>query len=286
MKIFVSLLMTALAPLVGFSAAIRVAGSDLMGPEFEAALKAFSARTSLAVTTSFTGSRVGLEDLKAGRADVALVAFAPDENVPGAPFVAQPLAYCIAVIAVPEHIPVTQISFNQLDGFFGAEGPAGFTFWRDLGVTGSTAQLAVTTHVLVGRPNEALSVDFFAHAALRVPRLKSSVARYQDLASLKSRLAAEEGGLAVLPYAPPAGSGLRALLVAKGEGEPAFSPTLENVHSGDYPLRLPVYVVYRAESAAKLGSLLAFLWSDEAAAHLAKNPAILPVPVSGRPAFR
>jgi len=276
----------ALAPLAGFSAAVRVAGSDLLGPDFEAALKAFSARTSLSVATSFAGSRVGLEELKAGRADVALVAFAPDEKMPGAPFLAQPVAYCIAVIAVPEHIAVTQISFNQLDGFFGAEGPAGFTFWRDLGVAGSAAQLAVTTHVLVGRPNEALSVDFFAHAALRVPRLKSSVSRHEDLASLKSRLSAEEGGLAVLPYAPVSGSGLRALLVAKAEGEPAFSPSLENVHSGDYPLRLPIYVVYRAENAAKLRGLLAFFWSDEAAGVLAKNPAILPVPVSGRPAFR
>src|SRR5687768_7912717 len=74
MKIFVLLLLAVLTPLVGFSAALRVAGSDLLGPEFEAALKAFSTRTSLSVTTSFTGSRVGLEDLKAGRADVALVA--------------------------------------------------------------------------------------------------------------------------------------------------------------------------------------------------------------------
>jgi phosphate transport system substrate-binding protein len=287
MRILIVLIM-GLVPFVGFanSVPLRVVGSDLLGPDFEGALKTFSTRESLPVTTSLAGSRIGLEELKTGKADVALVAFAPGEEMPKAPYLAQPLAYCIAVIAVPEHIAATQIFFNQLDGFFGAEGPAGFAFWRDVGVVGSSAQLAVTTHVLAGGPNDELSADLFAHVALRVPRLKSSVSRYQDIATLRARLSAEEGGLAVLPYVPAFGSGLRALLVAKGEGEPAFGPTPENVHSGDYPLRLPVYVVYRGEDAARLRGLRLFFWSHETAGHLAKNRAILPVPASGRPALR
>lgn len=274
-----------LVPAIGFSADVRVVGSDLLGADFGEALEVFAKRENLRLTTAFVGSRAGFEELKTGKADVALVAFAPDEKVPDAPLVAQPLAYRIAVVVVPEHIGVTQTSFNPLDGFFGANGPAGFSLWRDLGTTGTAAPLSVTTHVLVGKSDE-LSVDLFARMALRVPKLKSSVMRHHDFAILKGRLSAEEGGLAVLPYLPPTGVGLRALLVAKGEGEPAYGPTPENIHTGDYPLRLPVYVVYRSESAAKLRPLLAFFWSEEAARSLAKNPALTPVPASGRPQLR
>lgn len=263
---------------------MRVAGSDLLGPDFAAALDAFARRENLQLTTTLEGSRSGLEQLRKGSADVALVAFAPDEKISEDIFVAQPLAYRIAVVVVPERIGLVQISYNQLDGFFGVGGPAGFSVWRDLGVAGPSAQLGVTTHVLAGR-GDSLSVDLFTHTALRVPKLKSSVQRFEDLATLKPRLSAEEGGLAVLPYAP-LGGGLRALLVAKRDGDPAYSPTPENIHSGDYPLRLAIYVVYRRENAAKLQSLLAFFWSDEAARSLAKDPALTPVPASGRQQLR
>jgi DNA-binding transcriptional LysR family regulator len=270
-----------LTPLAGFSADLRVVGSDLLGADFAGALEVFAKRENVRVSTAFAGSRAGLDDLKNGRADVALVAFAPDEKLPDGVFVAQPLAYRIAVVAVPEHIGVTQISFNALDGFFGANGPAGFSIWRDIGVTDSAAQWGVSTHVLMGEGG-GLSVDLFTRTALRMPKLKSSVLRYDGFGALKGQLSAAEGGLAVLPYVPQAGSGMRALLVEKVEGEPGFGPTPENIHTGDYPLRLPVYVVYRTESATKLGTLLAFFWSEDVARSLAKNPVLTPVPASGR----
>lgn len=281
MRFFVFLVMCAV-PVVGYASALRVAGSDLPGEAFEAALAMFAKRENVELTVEFAGSRSGLDDLKNGRADLALVAFAPDETPPDAAvYVMKPLAYRIAVVAVPEHIGMTQVSFNALDGFFGASGPAGFAIWKDAGVVGSVAPLGVSTHILEG-DGGGLSVDLFARTALRVPKLKSSVLRYDRFEALRTQVAAPEGGLAVLPYVPPPGSGLRALLVAKAEGEPAFGPTRDNIHAGDYPLRLPVYLVYRAESVAKLGMLLEFLSSEEAALSLAKNPVITPASASGR----
>ncbi len=281
MRLF-ALLAMCLVPMAGFASELRIVGSDLAGAEFQTTLRAFAKREGVALAMTFAGSRAGLDDLRSGRADVALTAFAPDERMPDeAVYLIKPLFYRIAVVAVPEHIDLTQISYPALDGFLGANGPAGFGIWKDVGVTGSAEKLGVSTHVLEGEGG-GLSVDLFARGALRVPKLKSSVMRYDDFAELKVQVSTPEGGLAVLPYVPPAGSGLRALLVAKGEGEPAFGPTPENIHAGDYPLRLPVYVVYREESAAKLGVLLAFLWSDEVAQSLAKNRVVMPVPTSGR----
>jgi ABC-type phosphate transport system substrate-binding protein len=264
---------------------VKVAGSDLLGRDFEAALQAFAQREKLPVEVAFQGSRAGIDALKTGATDLAIVSLAPDEKLPADSFVASPLAYRIAVVVAPQAIPATQISFTQLDGFFGASGPAGYTSWRDLGVTGQAAPLTVATHLLATR-TDSLAVDIFTHAALREPRLKSSVTRHTKLESIKEKLATEEGGLAILPMLPGPAVGLRVLSISKGEGEPAFGPTPENIHTGDYPLRLPVFVVYRKEPGPALRELLKFLWSEAAADALSRGSSCVPVPPSGRPLLR
>jgi ABC-type phosphate transport system substrate-binding protein len=277
--------MMSLLSLMGYATELKVAGSDLLGRDFEVALQAFAKRENQRISTAFQGSRAGLDALKAGTVDIAIVALAPDEKLPTGGIVANPLAYRIAVVVAPEAIELTQISFIQLEGFFGASGLAGYMFWRDLGVAGKAAQLTVTTHVLANR-EDAVSVDIFRHVALRAPRLKSSIQRHEQLGPLKEKLATEEGGLAILPKAPASDAGMRVLSVSKGEGEPAFGPTPENIHTGDYPLRIPVFVVYRDESAQALRSLLKFLWSDETARSLSQGSYCVPVPPSGRPLIR
>jgi phosphate transport system substrate-binding protein len=243
---------------------LRLAGSDLLGPGFSAALTTFAQRENFALEMHFEGSRSGLERLQAGAADLAFVAFAPDETAPAAPYVTQTLAYRVAVIVVPARLGITQASFTQLDGFFGARGPAGFTQWRDLGATGPAANLTATTHVF-DADAAGLSHDLFSHLVLRGAGFKSSVRRHEKLETLLEALASNGGGLAILPRAPAAVADLRVLSVAKAEGEPAFGPTAQNVHAGDYPLRLPLWIVYRDADVAKLRALLNFLANDEVA---------------------
>lgn len=266
------------------AAELKIGGSDWLGADFEAALRAFSNKENQPVSASFQGSRPGLDALRAGKVDLAIVALAPDEKIGEGELVVSTWAYRIAVVAVPRSIGLTQISFTQLDGFFGASGPAGFTHWRDVGVTGRAAQLTVGTHVLAG-DTDAVSVDIFRHLALRVPRIKSSVMRHQLVETLKDKLAAEEGGLAILPE-DPADAELRVLAVARADGEPAYTPSRENIHTGDYPLRTPLFLVYRHESAPALQRLLVFLWSEDAARSVMQGSHCVPVPASARPALR
>jgi phosphate transport system substrate-binding protein len=271
--------------LTAVAADVRIAGSDLLGSDLEVALQSFAARGKMPVRTDFSGSRAALDALKAGAADLAIVMLAPDEKLPVEGYAADPLAYRIAVVVAPQVVGLTQVSFIQLEGVFGASGPAGFRVWRDLGVTGNRAQLTVGTHVLSTK-TDAVSADIFRHQALRVARFKPSVMRHEQMTTLVEKLAAEEGGLAILPEAPTSHAGLSVLLVSRAEGEPAFGPTPENIHTGDYPLRVPIWVVYRKGSLETLRPLLGFLWSDEAARILAESSYCVPVPSSGRPAIR
>jgi len=80
---------------------------------------------------------------------------------------------------------------------------------------------------------------------------------------------------------PPETPGVKLVPVAVQSTDPAFLPTLENVHSGDYPLRLPVRLVVRRESVAALKPLLRFLAGDAAVPHF-EQAGLVPLPASAR----
>jgi phosphate transport system substrate-binding protein len=60
---------------------------------------------------------------------------------------------------------------------------------------------------------------------------------------------------------------VRLVRVAVRAGEPAFSPTPENLSSGDYPLALPLQIVFRREATARLRPLLKFLGARNSQLH-------------------
>lgn len=259
---------------------VRIAGSDLLGEPFAESLKAYAHREGIAVTLDLSGSRSGIEKLNTDTAEIAFVMLAPDEALPAGKWAAEPMAYRVAIVAVPARVELSQLSLTELDGFFGASGPAGYTQWRHAGVEGPLAPLTVTTHVLAGRADE-LSTEIFQHIALRGKRLKPAVQRHTSVETLREKMGSEEGGLAILPV-PPTAAEWTSLAIARGENDPAFSPTLENIHHGDYPLRWPVWVVYRERANAQVKALLRFVWSDEAAQALCEGSDCLPLPASVR----
>ena len=259
---------------------VRVAGSDLLGGQFRAALQKHGAEKGVLVETVFEGSRGALGAVIARTADAAVVMLAPDETPRDPGLVVEPVAYRIAVVVVPAHIGLTEISFAQLEGFFGAQGGAGHNVWRDLGVEGSAGPLAVSTH-LWAEGSEVVSIDLFSHLVLRSSRLKTSVVRHETSQSLLTRLSSEEGGLAVLARMPPQGTGLRTLAVARAKGEPAFGPSADNIHTGDYPLRWPLVLVYRREDLERVRELRTFLAGDPARKILSAESGFVPVPASG-----
>jgi ABC-type phosphate transport system substrate-binding protein len=52
---------------------------------------------------------------------------------------------------------------------------------------------------------------------------------------------------------------------------PAFSPTDDNVHYGDYPIRLAFYIVYNERDEALAQKVLRVLLNDDLAASLRDN---------------
>lgn len=260
-------------------AEVRVVGSDLFGPKFSAALTAHAKRNELDLTLALAGSRVGLEQLKNGQADLGVVVFAPGEQPPGPPFVSLPVAYHTTVVVVPASVPVTQITFGQLNAIYGDDAQSGVRRWNDLGVTGEWAHRNILPNI--PGPGGGITFDLFRYTVLTAPKLKPTVSVQAGLAETLTRIRGEEGGMAILPLLPPEQPRLKTLLVARDAKEVAFGPTPENIHSGDYPIRLPVYVVFRKEDAKRMQPTLRYLLSEDAVP-VWDSVHLVPLPIQAR----
>ena len=259
-------------------AEIRVAGSDLLGVDFSKALYEFAGRHDLSLALALDGSRSGFDQLKAGRADLALLMVPVGEESTLAGFESFTLGYHLVVVLVPTTLPLEQVTLDELGGIFGEGGSSNFSRWSDLGLVGERAISAIEPHVpAVGR---GIAVEYFRHYVLHGRAFKSSVARYATRTELRNRLGPDSRAIAVAP-ARIDDPMLKVVSVALRAGEPAFLPTLENVHSGDYPLRLPLRLVCRRESLERIRPLLRHFFSDDVAAQLVLAD-ILPLPVSAR----
>ncbi|NDC74018.1 phosphate ABC transporter substrate-binding protein [bacterium] len=258
---------------------IRLVGSDLVADTLGPELKAFAAVNELRLAIELRGSRLGMETLQAGGADLALVVLGSEDTPPGPEFVNSIVGYLTTVVAVPATVPLSQIHFGQLAGVFGASEVTNIKRWSELGVTGSWGVRGITA-VAVSRRG-GLAVDLFRYEVLKTPDLKSTVVQFKDVASATARIGGEEGGIALLPSPPEEGGPLKVLLVAKGERDVAYGPTSENLHTGDYPLRLPVRLVFRKTDAKRLNFLIRHLLADETAPTLLKA-GVVPLPVQTR----
>lgn len=278
-RIFVLL---ALLPLLVWSlkaAPIRLVGSDLVAETLGADLKVFATANDLEVEVAMRGSRLGLEALRNGAGDLGLMVFAEGDSQPTDEYVNAVVGYMTAVFAIPESVALTQLHYAQLAGVFGASEVNNFRRWSELGVSGDWSVRGITA-VAISRQG-GLAIDLFRFGVLQTPELKDTVTIYDEPRRALQRIGGEEGGIALLSSPPPEGSRLKVLLLAKGERDVAYGPTPENLHTGDYPLRLPVHLVFRRADAKRLNFVIRHLLADETAPALLRA-GVVPLPVQAR----
>ncbi len=261
--------------------AIRLAGSDLLDDALRPNLSEFARQNDLTLAFDLRGSRLGMEALQAGKADLGLLVFAAQDPKPGPEFSSAIFGYLTTVVVVPADLSLTQISFPQLAGVFGANELNNYKRWSEVGALGLWAPRAISPMAL--RRSAGLSLDLFRYNVLKTPDLKPTIALLDTPEEVYARLTGEEGGIALLPAPPPAGSKLKVLLVSKGTraGDVAYPPTSENLHTGDYPLRLPVHLVFRKGEASKIVRVAKHLLAEETIPAL-QAAGVVPLPVQAR----
>ena len=202
------------------AADLRVVGTDMLGVEFSKALHTAAGRAGLTLALALDGSRPGLEEFKAGRAELGLFVFAHGEESGAAAFERVPLAYHRVVVLVPVVSPLEQLTLAQLDGIFGAGGPLNLVRWGELGLTGAWPNGVIAPQVpAVG---VGLAAEFFRHTVLHDRAFKATVVRFDTSADLMARFAGDSRIIAPAP-APPRGTpSARVVALAARTGDPAF----------------------------------------------------------------
>jgi phosphate transport system substrate-binding protein len=261
---------------------LRVVGSDLLGLEFTRHFYRFAGESGERLALALDGSRPGLAELRAGRADLAVVVLPPAEAAMLTGYRVVPFGFHRVVILVPAACPLEKITVGQLARIFGADTSGGaLTRWGELGIAGEWAEASVAP--LAPEVGTGIALEFFRRVVVDSRDFRAGVRRFADANSLSAAFTGTERTLALAAGVPANVPGLKVLPVAVEPGSAAHGPTIENLLSGRYPLCLPLQLVFAEARGATLRVAGEFLFGEEAARLLAAAD-IVPLPAPMRAA--
>ena len=258
-----------------------MAVSDLMADSLEASIAELAEQNSLKINFSKQGSLPALERLASDELDIAVIVVPQGHSMPDSRYTVYPFAYDVAVLAVNEDNPVGEVSLPQLQGIFGAEGRDDYQTWDGLGLSGWTGRSIKT---FAAEIENSVSNELFKFTVLKTGGFKSSV-NLVDVASAERTISTDVTCIGLLSRKLDSRR-IKTLMVSVGENLPAYGPSPDNVHYGDYPLRLPFYVVFEASNKDRIKPILSYLLSEGCAKLLeSKNFYALPDTVRSQYSF-
>jgi ABC-type phosphate transport system substrate-binding protein len=258
---------------------IRMAASDLLAGFITPPLKLYAEENDLALTIDSIGSLPAMDRLRSDEIDLAIVAFPEGSEVPRSEFSLYPFAYDSAVVAVNSINPVNEISLPRLGGIFGSSEEFSFNTWGELGLSGWRTR---NIKPLAGPAEGSISLELFRHAVLSGRTMKPSVAILRN-SEIEGAIASNIASIGILS-AIPENKNLKVLMLSEGPDSSAYGPTSDNIHRGDYPIRLGFYIVYNSRDEDKVRPVLRALLGEQISTTLSKNY-LFPLPDTVRSQF-
>ena len=212
------------------------------------------------------GSLPALDRLRSDEIDIAIIAVPEVKAELRGEFAIYPFAFDVAVVAVNAGNPINEITISHLGGIFGASEEFNFNNWGDLGLSG-WGNRAIKP--MAGVSESSISLELFKHAVFKGGAIKPKVAMVKD-SEVESLLATDAASIAIISSLPKSDK-VKTIMVSESRDSPAFGPSEDNIHYGDYPIRLPFYILYSERDEEKLKPVLRMLFSDEVASSLREN---------------
>jgi ABC-type phosphate transport system substrate-binding protein len=242
---------------------LRVGGSDLLAPHLQKALNDYTEARGLEAEVDFAGSYGAFERLRNGELDLAIVAVPDGGRLPEDEFRVVHFASLVVTLAVPAGNPLNQVTMSQLTSLYGEADAAAITRWGQFGLRGEWAARSISLGA-VSPVKHGLALDLFRHTVLQARGLRRTLAYYENVEAVRRRFAQDSAGIAILNRIPAQQEGMKVLAVARTDDGLAHPPTLETVAAGEYPLRLPLYLVFAPDRGAEVRDIARFLVGDEA----------------------
>ena len=260
--------------------AIHVRGSDLLQTAIGEPLTRYAQQAHLAMDVDMRGSIAALSGLKSGTVQLAIVDAPPGTLPAPKEYTAIPLCFAADYVIVNAENPLNALDMGQIAAVFGSTKRSA-TIWGDLRAPADWAArpiFACTTST-----DDGVALEMFKNEALGTSELLPTIRIMPTAHDLIKVVADTPAAIGVCAYDP--GPPNKVLLLAKLPDSSSISapvpnaarPTAENLLSGDYPLRLPFYIVFRPEDKTRVLPLIRLLLGDEYAAHLTAEH-FIPVP--------
>lgn len=263
------------------SSAADFVGSDLLAGPVARGLDLAAGKTA----ADFGGTLPGRQAFVDGRASAAVLMMRDREVAPmpsGKIGVAEfRLASAVVVVATHGSIRAEQITLENLANIFARDPRSPARNWNDI----EPAARSELITPAVCSPAGTMVLEVFQGLALDGQPFRADV-RLRVEPDLAADLLASRAGSIVLIPRPPSSRG-KVLQVADGRpgrSSTAYGPDENNVHSGDYPLQVPLILYVRQDRLSQLAPALRWLFSDEAAALLEKQ-GLTPAPRAVRTRF-
>lgn len=252
---------------VALCGSLVMTGSDLFDQQLQQALARQLENRGVSVEMRFNGSLLGLRDLASGEAGAGLLAIRDGEELPDG-LRAYPVAFQVVTLAVHAEAPVRELSYRQLREIF--EENSDLANWS--GLTDEPAWRDRKISLLASRRDNSLAIELFNAQAMMSSRFRASV-RFEPIPpeALIQRIAEDASIMVLLPVhevEPPA----RLLSIKRGEADQAYTPSPDNIFFGDYPLRLPFYLLAAEDlDPVVLSALVQSVLSPEVTAALQRQ---------------
>ncbi len=158
----------------------------------------------------------------------------------------KPLGIPVAIDALAVYVhkdnPIKGLTMAQVDAVFSATGKCGLgkdmKTWGDLGLTGPWASRAIQ---LYGRNSVSGTYGYFKEHALCKGDFKSTVNEQPGSASVVQSVTSSLNGIGYSGIGYKT-SGVKAVALAKADGEQFIDATSDNAISGTYPLSRFLYI--------------------------------------------
>lgn len=259
---------------------IQVSGSDTMVNLAQAWAERYAeVEPTVSVEISGGGSGTGIAALIGGTVDIANCSrqMEPDEIQRAVQNTGeQPKEFVVGydALAVYVHLnnPLNEVSIPQLAEIYGEGG--GITKWSQLGVTNA----ACTSDEIIRISRQSNSGTYFYFREALLGKTKDFKLGSRDLHGSKDVVELVEKTPCAIGYSGMgyATEHVKALKIAKHEGEAAYPPTLETALAGTYPIARPLYMYTLGTPTGEVKKYLDWVRSAEGE-HLVQENGYVPL---------
>lgn len=242
---------------------LRLGGSDILRPVVADEVAKLSKSAGLDVSMDMRGTYLALPEILDGKSDVAIIVLPAGRKLPDG-LRAFPFAFQAAVVVVNDVNPIEEISTKQLFDIYSRKAEPRAESWRQIGVSDVSLRdiMAISTSF-----SDNMVIELFKNSALDGSNLGTWVNMIPKKQDILNTIKTNNSAIAVVAKAST-GDMMKVLPVSKSSGGSksyAYKPDVESVSSGDYPMTLPFYIVFKPENQAKVKPLVKILLGEKIA---------------------